>query len=197
MLSCIANQLAVPPSAISNFNFEGRSTERFRQEIRDIAGYKQATLNDIDDLTVWLQKEVFPLGIRRAEQMEHAYTYFNQKKIEPYTSRELSRYIGSAHKAFEDNLFSTISNALSAETKNKIDDLLIEEVLIDEEDGEDESALSPKINIKFNTLKKSTPGSRLKHVNKALAKIECLHQLNLPTDLLSQYSEKIIKKYCQ
>lgn len=194
MLSCIANQLAINSSTIRNFDFEGRSTERFRQEIRDLAGYKKATLSDIDALTAWLHKEVFPLGVRRAEQTEHAYTFFSQKKIEPYTSKELSRHIGSAHKKFEDNLFSTINNALSKETRNEIDALLTEE---DARDNKSETDNAEEINIKFNTLKKSTPGARLKHITKALAKIECLNGLNLPIDLLSQHSEKIIKKYCQ
>ena len=57
MLHCIANQLNVSPSHIDNFDWEGRSTERFRNEIRKLLGYKQATLQDVDKLKAWITKE--------------------------------------------------------------------------------------------------------------------------------------------
>ena len=76
MLSCIANQLDVLPSRIDNFDWEGRSTERFRSEIREFLGYKKATLQDAYRLKSWLAKEVFPNTVKRTEQIAHAYEYF-------------------------------------------------------------------------------------------------------------------------
>src|SRR3990167_2059382 len=59
MLNCIANQLGISSSCIDIFDWEGRSTERFRQEIRDLLGYKKASIQDIDKLKLWLIKNVF------------------------------------------------------------------------------------------------------------------------------------------
>ena len=38
MLNCIANQLNINPTRIDNFDWEGRSTERYRREIREFLG---------------------------------------------------------------------------------------------------------------------------------------------------------------
>src|SRR5579872_1328731 len=47
MLNTISNQLNISPSMINKFDWEGRSTERFRQEIRECIGYRKVTSNDI------------------------------------------------------------------------------------------------------------------------------------------------------
>lgn len=65
MLNCIANQLNIPSSLIKNFDFEGRSSERFRQEIRNLLGYRKVTLKDIDQLKCWLIENVFPDAVKK------------------------------------------------------------------------------------------------------------------------------------
>src|SRR5690349_5577809 len=76
MLNTISNQLNIPPSTINQFDWEGRSTERFRQEIREFIGYRKVTLDDICALKAWLFKNIFPIAIKRSQRIEHAYTYF-------------------------------------------------------------------------------------------------------------------------
>lgn len=100
MLSTIANQLDIPLSAISQFDWEGRSTERFRQEIRAFLGYRKATNGDIVGLKIWLSQNVFTRAIKRSQRIEYAYTYFRENKIEPFTSKELDRHIQSGHREF-------------------------------------------------------------------------------------------------
>lgn len=190
MLSSLASQLSIPASALKHFNFEGRSTERFRQEIRTYTGYRLATLNDVTELQAWLTKEVFPYVVKLTEQMEYAYTYFSERKIEPFTSGELERYVRSAHRKFEQELFCSIENALSDNTKEMMDKLLSEEDL---EDNDEES--QPGEEIKFRHLKHGIPGAKLKHVERALEKIDCLIKLNLPISLLNSLSIKLVKKY--
>jgi hypothetical protein len=64
MLNTIANQLNILPSIISHFDWEGRSTERFRQEIREFIGCREATKNDVFNLKLWLFKNVFPNSVK-------------------------------------------------------------------------------------------------------------------------------------
>src|SRR3990167_2875758 len=110
MLNTLANQLNIAPSMINQFDWEGRSTERFRQEIREFLGYRKVTSNDIYDFKAWLFKNIFPKE------------------------------------------------------------------------------------IKFKHLKIDIPGAKLKNVFRAIKKIDCLRQLDLPVDVLSSLSEKLIKK---
>ena len=189
MINCIANQLGVSSSCIDNFDWEGRSTKRFRQEVRNLLGYKEAGFSDIDKLKAWFIKEIFPNGVKRAQQIEYAYAYFRHERIEPFTSKELERHIYSAHKIFEQQLFDSINGKLNDETKKQMD-----AILTDNSDTSDDEA-TKKNKIKFKHLKQDIPGSKLKNVTFAIQKINCLAELELPKDFLSTLSIKLVKKY--
>jgi hypothetical protein len=191
LLNCVANQLNVSVSLVDSFDFEGRSTDRFRQEIRNLLGYREATLQDADQFKSWMIKNVFQNGVKKSQQVEHAYEYFRQKRIEHFASRELERYISSAHKMFEQQLFNSIHNELSSDTKLVMDSLLTDEVMKDE----DESELESISEIKFRHLKQDIPGAKLKNVAFAIQKIKYLQELILPQNLLSNLSAKMINKY--
>lgn len=193
MLNSIANQLNILSSCIGNFDWEGRSTRRFRQEIRELLGYREATLQDIDSLKIWLSKEVFEKGVKKPQQIEHAYTYFRNNKIEPFTSKELERHINAAHKEFEQNFFLSITEQLPDKTK-----LMIDAILSDSDDDEDEdedAKITDELNIKFNHIKKDTPDAKLKNIDHAILKINCLEKLELPEDFFANLSTKLIMKY--
>ena len=191
MLNCIANQLNVSASLVDDFDFEGRSTDRFRQEIRYLLGYREATLQDVDKFKSWMIKNVFQNGVKKLQQVEHAYEYFRQERIEHFASRELERYISSAHKIFEHKLFNSIYSELSSDTKLVMDSLLMDEAIKDEDDSE----LKNISEIKFRHLKQDIPGAKLKNVAFAIQKINYLQQLKLPKNLLSNLSVKLIDKY--
>jgi hypothetical protein len=158
MLNCIANQLNILPSCADEFDWEGRSTKRFRKEIRNLLGYKKSSAKDINKLKLWLIKEIFPNGVKKSQLMEHAYEYFRQERVEPFTSNELERHISSAHRIFEQELFNSIHNELLSDTKLVMDSLLTDEAIKDE----DESELENISEIKFRNLKQDIPGAKLK-----------------------------------
>lgn len=191
LLNCIANQLNVSASLVDDFDFEGRSTDRFRQEIRNLLGYREATLQDVDKFKLWMIKNVFQNGVKKSQQIEHAYEYFRQERIEHFASRELERYISSAHKIFEQQLFNSIHAELSSDTKAVMDSLLTDEAIKDE----DEPELENISEIKFRHLKQDIPGAKLKNVAFAIQKIKYLQQLKLPKNMLSSLSIKLIDKY--
>src|SRR3990167_8074348 len=189
MLNTISNQLNISPSMINQFDWEGRSTKRFRQEVRELLGYRKVTGNDIDNFKEWLFRNVFPNAIKRPQRIEHAYTYFRNNKIEPFTSRELDRHISSSHHEFEQQLFYSIYRKLDEKTKFLMDELLFDDTESDDDEVNDDSE------IKFKHLKIDIPGAKLKNVFRAIQKIDCLKQLHFPLDVLSSLSEKLIKKY--
>src|SRR3989338_403039 len=176
---------------INQFDWEGRSTKRFRQEVRELLGYRKVTSNDMHDFKAWLFKNVFPNAIKRSQRIEHAYTYFRENKTEPFTSKELERHISSAHREFEQQLFETIYSKLNEKTKLLMNELLSDDAESDNDEINDDSE------IKFKHLKIDIPGAKLKNVSRAVQKIDCLKQLDLSADVLSSLSEKLIKKYYQ
>jgi hypothetical protein len=92
---------------------------------------------------------------------------------------------------FERQLFNSIHNELSSDTKLVMDSLLTDEIIKDE----DESELENISEIKFRHLKQDIPGAKLKNVAFAIQKIDYLQQLKLPKNLLSDLSVKLIDKY--
>ena len=195
MLNTIANQLNISALTINQFDWEGRSTKRFRQEIRELLGYRKATLSDISDLKIWLTKNVFNNAFKRSQRVEYAYTYFCENKIEPFTSKELEKHVNSAHYEFEKQLFNSIYCELTDKSKFLMDDLLKESCDEDDESINNEERDESK--IKFQHLKKDIPGAKLKNISHAIQKIHCLKQLILPENLLCDFSAKLIKKYYQ
>ena len=187
----LANQLNINSSSIKNFNWEGRSTERFRSEIRHFTGFKKATLEDSEELIEWLTKTILPKAPKLSECVEYAYEYFRSKKIEPFTSSELERYIRSAYDRFEQNLFSEIYNSLPNDTIDLMDLFLKYDA--DKEDNEEQMKNFSK--VKLNDLKKDASGAKLKYVTFEINKIDHLKQLKLPNGLLSNLSRKLVRKY--
>jgi hypothetical protein len=193
MLNTIANQLNILPSIISHFDWEGRSTERFRQEIREFIGYREATKNDVFNLKLWLFKNVFPNSVKRSQRIEYAYIYFRENRIEPFTSKELERHIHSAYREFEQELLNSVYSKLTDETKLQIDELLTDDS--ESDDNINDSEANDELKIKFKHIKTDIPGAKLKNISQAIQKINYLKQLTLPEDLLSRLSTKLIKKY--
>ena len=196
MLHTIANQLNIRTSRIDNFDWEGRSTDRYRQEIRGFLRYREANETVIASLKLWLIKKVFPEAIKKSQRIEYAYIYFRENKIEPVSHKELERHINSAHHAFEQQLFESISSKLLNQTKKMIDSILSDGTENDDEDDDliDEQA-SVVTEIKFKDLKKDIPGAKLKNVMHAIEKVHFLGELSLRGDLISNLSIKLIKKY--
>jgi len=143
MLNCLANQLGVSTACINEFDWEGRSTKRFRQEVRELLGYKKASLEDIEKLKTWLIANVFPSAVKKSQRVEYAYEYFCEYKIEPFTSQELERHIDSAHLVFEQQLFDSIHDTLSEQTKKMMDILLSEEGDTDNENQDEDDDRNP------------------------------------------------------
>ena len=194
MLNTISKQLNITPSLIDHFDWEGRSTERFRQEIRGFLGYREAIKNDIENLKSWLSKNVFLNAVKRPQRIEYAYTYFRENKIEPFTSKELERHISSAHREFEQKLFESIYSELTKETKLQMDELLSDDSEGDNDEIDDNEE-NGELKVKFKHIKIDIPGVKLKNVSRAIQKINCLKQLAISEDIFHGLSVKLIKKY--
>jgi len=192
LIKSLANQLSISEAVVKDFDWEGRSTERFRKEIRDLTGFKQATIEDSKELIVWLIKDIFPKAPKPSACIEFAYEYLYSKKTEPFTSNELEKYVQSAHSKFEQNLFTEIYNNLSKGTTKLIDQILNYDFNSVEEE---EQPINNYSEIKFKHFKKDIPGAKLKNVLFEINKICQLRQLKLPNQILDNLSPKLIKKY--
>jgi TnpA family transposase len=190
IIESVSNQLNRQLQSIEQFDWNGRSSERFRSEIRVYFGYRKATVSDCDNLIQWLIKKYLPEVLTFLQCREFAVMYFRQQKIELFSTKELDRHIKSAQAKFEDEFFKTVSDELTNVTFKKIDALLTES------ESEDSLENQPKSNsIKFQNLKKDIGEAKLKNIQIAIEKIDYLETMELPYKLLKNSSRKLLMKY--
>lgn len=210
MISVIAIQLGCYNTEynINKCNWESRTAERFRQEIRLLLGYKKATTVDSNKLIGWLIENILPEAPTVLQITDKAYKFLRDQRLEPFKPAQLERYIATSCYQFEQQLFANIFSQLSTATIESIDALLEE---IDELEDEQQHDTSDDINnytdtklqdeeakrlekIKLIHLKKSIAGAKLKNVDAELDKIKLLRMLKLPLSLNS-LARRVKQKY--
>ncbi|MEO8963234.1 MAG: DUF4158 domain-containing protein [Gammaproteobacteria bacterium] len=96
IIQLVSNQLETNAKLAENIDWENRTSERFRQEIRDFLGYRKAVITDSEKLIAWLIKDVLPQVPTVPQSCEQANQFFRDNKLESFTPRELERYVRSA-----------------------------------------------------------------------------------------------------
>lgn len=190
LTTCLADQLGLQSINLDRFDWEGATAKRFRHEVRQSHSHKKATKRDSLRLMNWLITHVLPDAPTLPQCLEKAYEYLQDKKIDPFTPKQLDRYVRGAIHRFEQQFFSDIYSQLSANTIKTIDKLL------DDADNEDSRQTDERlVEIKLRQLKKDTPNAKLKHVEFELRKLNQLKSLFLPIQAFQAVSRKYLQKY--
>ena|SRR3990167_8087467 len=101
IIDYLARQLRISRQTINQFDWSGRSNERFRKAIRDFLGFRKPTVLDGDKLVQWLMKNHLSSVPTLSQCRVFAIAYLRRKKIESFSANELDRYINSARAKFE------------------------------------------------------------------------------------------------
>ena len=105
LIQLVSNQLDTNAKLPENIDWENRTCERFRQEIRDFLGYRKAAIADSEKLVAWLIKDVLLHSPTIPQCCEQANQFFRDNKLESFSPRELERYARSASHQFEKQFF--------------------------------------------------------------------------------------------
>jgi hypothetical protein len=191
LMACLVDQLGLlSADNLDGFDWDSATAKRFRQEIRHLYGYKKATKRDINRLKSWLMIHALPNAPTLPQCLEQAYQFLQDKKIDPFTPKQLERYVRRAMHHFEQQFFSDIYAQLSADTTKTIDRLLDD---ADSEEGRqpDESVAE----IKLRQLKKETSSAKLKNVEFEIRKLNQLKSVFLPLQVFQSIPRKYLQKY--
>lgn len=202
IITDLSNQLCVSQQNIDQFDWVGRSSERFRKAIRDFLGFRKPTVSDGDKLIQWLMKNHLSAVPTLSQCRVFAITYLRRKKIESFSTNELDRYIHAARAKFEKTFFATIVSELKDITLKKFDELLTDEKDDEISHESDEISSNDKASnsesIKLYDLKKDIGEARLKNIEFTVKKIDCLKSMNLPHQALKTlktFPRKLLLKY--
>ena len=122
----IAIQIDCDP--VFDYNWSSRLNERFKKEIRLLFKFRTATIREKDAFILYCKTSLFPTVPKDENQeFEQAYAYFKSLKLEPYSKKQMKRFLEEAHHQFESELFKNIEKSLSPQIKASLDKLLEEE----------------------------------------------------------------------
>ena len=115
--------------------------------------------------------------------------------IEGLGSKHLERIVRSALHQYERKFCQVIAAKLSAQTRQELDQLLRPN-----SDGvvskpSDNDAAVPLAGLPFQTLAAESSGAGLSHLPQEAEKLQLIRQLNIPSDLFSGVSTKLVTRY--
>ena len=183
LLIQVAKQLDIDPIYTISFDWNTRSGERYRQDIRQYLGYRVAEAEDLSLVIHHLVDNLLPRYLSDSVLLEQTRTYFVKNKIEIVSIKQLEDYISLAKQKFEQQFFSKIFDNLTQENL-----LLIDRIL--NKDSNEYDGI-----IGLSELKEDIAGAKIKNVQGAIDKINLLDQIKLPDSTIESVDRKLLFKY--
>lgn len=120
----VAQYLDLESSSINTLIISDRTIERYRAEIRNLLGFREATIVDGKAFTDWLQEHAVSEN-RDLDQLTNILENHCQGlKIEPPTPDRIERIIRAAIHAYDECFCNKIHSQLKPETRTRLDALL-------------------------------------------------------------------------
>ncbi len=123
----VAQQLNLPHQVIEQYEWGGTRMREHRVEIRELMGFRSATLADQKALQSWLMTEALPDEYRPFHLEQLVYQRLRRLHMEPPSRKQINRLVLSAIDQHEKEFFTKTYGRLSAATKANLR-LLISQV---------------------------------------------------------------------
>ena len=185
----IARQLRIQESAYVSYNWTGRTQKRHRSNIRSLLEFRTGTAADTNEITEWLSSLALLDENRQFDRLkEVVYERYQDLKIEPPEPKIIDRLIRSAVRTSDEQFYATTMEKLSPVTRKKLDALLNPKIL---SDGTTDNT-SP-----LQQLRSDAGACKLDSVLAEIEKLKQIRALDLPPDLFSHASGRVVSWYRQ
>lgn len=198
VVNYITQQLNISPSLYRECNWQGRSIIYYRKKIREFFGFREASITDAQELTDWLTEQALIYELKYEQLESAAISRLRELKIEPPTHSRLERITRSALSSFEEKFFQRTVAQLSSKTKEQIDNLFKPQNIENQSlsVGSQSDIVSSELSV-WNELKLDPGRIGVESFQKEIEKLSILRQLDLPADLFTTISTKILQQYKQ
>jgi hypothetical protein len=119
----LAQQVGVPADTWAQYDWDSRTIERHRAQIRQHLGFREATVADGEALVTWLCGQILPTTRRPDHLQEAVAQRCRDLRLEPPTPERLDRLIRSAVHREDTRVGSEILHRLSATTQGQLEAL--------------------------------------------------------------------------
>jgi TnpA family transposase len=190
----LAQQVGVPTDSWAQYDWDSRTIERHRAQIRQHLGFREATVADGETLVTWLCTQILPTT-RRPDHLKAAVLQrCRALHIEPPTSERLDRLIRSAVHREDTRVGTAILHRLSATTQGQLEALLGPA----ESPASDPDAPTPTLARTLLQELRADPGrATLDNLFQEIAKLERIRALQLPPTLFEDLAPAILQAYRQ
>jgi hypothetical protein len=190
-LEYLGKQFAIPATLWFDYELKSRSGKRDREQIRDSLGFRPISAADSEQLQGWLSREVAPEDQDPNHLRLSVLEWCRDHRIEPPSSDRIDRLVGSAVRTFENKFFEGINSKLSPETLSRFEKLLSTTI---QEDRAVEVESDHQASV-FNVLNSDPRRVSLASVEKEIAKLSRIQELQLPNGIFTETSQKILNRY--
>ena len=191
----IAQQVDVEPATWEEYDWNGRSIEYHRAQIRQQLGFCEASVADGEALITWLGKEVLTTTHRPEHLKEALYQRCREIRIEPPTPDRVERLIRSALQQFENQLGERVLRRLSLSTRKKLDALLSAD---ESKENDPQTFETPESGPAVLHDLRADPGrANLDNLLREMTRLERVRALDLPLDLFDHLGPKVLQAYRQ
>jgi hypothetical protein len=184
----VAEQIDFPPELFEDFlKEEWGDIRRYRAQIRQFTGFREATKQDAKKMTTWLLRTILPLG-NNLEQLKAAvYEQFKESQIEPPEKSSVDKLVRAAINMHDKQVFEKIQTIIPVGAIPWLDALV---------ESSDEPEIGAK-QLNITDIREEPGRANLKNMLREIEKLECLRDLRLPENLLQGFSSKLLAIYKQ
>jgi TnpA family transposase len=138
VVAYVAVQVKVPSSEIAFYEWQGRTIEYHRAQIRGHTGFRECTDADAEKITAWLADHVCQFEPRADRVRAALLEQLKGEGIEPPATSTVARIVGSALRAAEQMLTLRISERIPVDATRRMFALIARRAGNGEEDSDDE-----------------------------------------------------------
>lgn len=176
----VARLVNVPAGELGSYGWSGRTIEYHRAQIRSERGFREATVDDEQQLAGWLARELCPVELDDTRLREDLLARCREQRTEPPARSRLERILNSGRAQFERQFTTGTVARLPAAAIDRLEQLTARD---------EEATASAGVLAEL----KSDPGRpSLNTVLEEIDKLERVLALGLPPGLFADCSEKLI-----
>jgi TnpA family transposase len=190
-----AQQLDLPYQVIERYEWGGTRMREHRVEIRELMGFRAATLADQETWRTWLMTEVLPDEYRPSHLAQRLYQHLRREHIEPPTQKQVDRLIASAMDRYEKAFFTRICDRLSPAVRVRLRHLIHQVADLSREADLEENEETTAQHYPLHDLKTGAGEPKVSNIKIVAGRLKSLQEIGLPTDLFAGVPLPFLRQY--
>lgn len=191
VIEFVAQQLEVEPNLIEAYDWQGRTARNHKRAIRQWLGYRPITVEDQQQLQVWLLETVLPTEFRPAELTKIVRHRLRQLQIEPPTEGRFTKLIQTAQHQYDLQIYRAVAEQLSEDVKQKLKALIPSQQELSEKSDDD------GVQVMLHNLKTSAGDAKVRNIKRVAERLGYLQQIGLPDKLFATVSSRYLTHLAQ